>query len=110
MAVALTEGSARVFPAEQLRAYFGYHPSALQTAAQRLCQRLADAETRIVSAGRDNADRRLARLLCDLERHGHPDEDGAAGGTRIPISLSHTELGAWIGVCRETVDRPGTLA
>lgn len=106
---ALTDVSARVFPAEQLRRYFSEHPTFLWPVAAALCERLADAEARIASAARDNADSRLARLLCDLERHGVPDYGRGNGwrrsGTRIPLNLSHAELASWVGSCRETVDR-----
>lgn len=101
---ALTPGSARVFPADQLRRFLAEHPAALWSIAAGLCERLADAEARIASAARDNADCRLARLLCDLERHGMPDYNWGPG-TQIPLSLSQAELASWIGSCRETVDR-----
>jgi CRP/FNR family transcriptional regulator, cyclic AMP receptor protein len=107
MVAALTHGSARVFPAEQLRRFLHEHPAVLWPIAAALCERLADAEARIASTASDNADRRLARLLCDLERHGYPDTDtvGWRSGTRIPLELSHAELASWIGSCRDTVGR-----
>jgi CRP/FNR family cyclic AMP-dependent transcriptional regulator len=104
MVTALTPGSARVFPADQLRRFLAERPAALWSIAAGLCERLADAEERIASAARDNADCRLARLLCDLERHGIPDYNWGPG-TQIPLRLSQAELASWIGSCRETVDR-----
>ena len=101
--IALTDGDARVFPAEQLRRYLAQHPPVLWSVTSGLCYRLADAEARIASAARDNADCRLARLLCDLERHGDPARD--LEGTEIPLKLSQAEFASWIGSCRETVDR-----
>lgn len=103
----LTVGTARVFPVEQLRRFLVEHPAALWPVAAGLCERLADAEARIASAARDNADCRLARLLCDLEFYGEPDYSnyGEVHGTRIPLQLSQVELASWIGSCRETVDR-----
>jgi CRP/FNR family transcriptional regulator, cyclic AMP receptor protein len=108
MVTGLTNGSARVFPAEQLRRFLAEHPDVLWPVAAGLCRRLSDAEARIASAARDNADARLARLLCDLERYGAPDPDDDRIGTLIPLQLSQAELASWIGSCRETVDR--TLA
>ena len=106
MVTALTTGSARVFPAEQLGRYLDEHPAALGVVAAGLCERLADAEARIASAARDNADCRLARLLCDLERYGKASyHDTASIGTEIPLQLSQAELASWIGSCRETIDR-----
>lgn len=102
---ALTGATARMFPAEQLRRFLHDNPAAALAVARSLGERLAEAETRICSAGRDSADRRLARLLCDLERYGVPAGNGPAGTTQLPVQLSHAELAAWIGSCRETVDR-----
>lgn len=107
MVTGLTVGSARVFPIEQLHRFLVEHPAVLWPVAAGLCERLADAEARIASAARDNADCRLARLLCDLERYGVADY-GEVPGTQIPLQLSQAELASWIGSCRETVDR--TLA
>jgi Crp-like helix-turn-helix domain len=52
---------------------------------------------------RDSADRRLARLLCELERYGYPSPSGQ--GTRLPIQLRQADLASWIGTCPETVER-----
>ncbi len=104
MVTGLTAGTARVFPVEQLRRFLLEHPAVLWPVAAGLCERLADAEARIASTVRDNIDRRLARLLCDLERYGVADY-GDVPGTRIPLQLSQAELASWIGSCREMVDR-----
>jgi CRP/FNR family transcriptional regulator, cyclic AMP receptor protein len=105
MVTAITKGHARVFPANELRRFLEERPAALWLVAAGLCERLAEAEERIASTARDNADCRLARLLCDLERYGAPDYAEARRGTQIPLNLSQTELASWIGSCRETVDR-----
>ena len=107
MLTGLTAGTVRVFPVEHLRRFLVEHPAVLWPVTAGLCERLADAEARIASAARDNVDRRLARLLCDLERYGVADH-GDVPGTRIPLQLSQAELASWIGSCREMVDR--TLA
>jgi CRP-like cAMP-binding protein len=91
MVTGLTDGTARVFPVEQLRRFLLEHPTVLWSVTAGLCERLADAEARIASTARDNADCRLATLLCDLERYGVAD--CVAGGvtkpgTRIPFALS----------------------
>ena len=105
LATALTPVSARMFPANQLQRFLSDHPAAVFSIARALSERLAEAETRIASAARDNADRRLARLLCDLGRYGEPGGNGTEAGIQLPVRLSHTELAAWTGTCRETVDR-----
>ena len=104
-ATALTAGYARVLPADQFGRYLRVdQPGFLWLVARGLCERLADAEARLASAARDNADCRLARLLCELERHGIPDYNWGPG-TQLPLSLSQAEFASWIGSCRETVDR-----
>jgi hypothetical protein len=88
-----------------LRRFLEGQPAAMFSVAQGLCERLADAEARIASAARDNADRRLARLLCDLERYGTPDWAQGREGMAVPVPFTHAELVSWVGVSRETVDR-----
>ena len=56
MMTAIAGGTARVFPADHLRRYLAEHAAALWPVAAGLCERLADAEERIASAARDNAD------------------------------------------------------
>ena len=96
---------ASVFPADDLRWYLMEHPEAYPTVARDICLRLAEAEDRIASASRDNSARRLARLLCELERYGFDDSSGQAPGRRLPVKLSQAELGSWIGVTRETASK-----
>lgn len=103
MATALTRVMVRVFPAGLLRSFLYENPGAVIAVARSLGDRLADAETRLCSAAGDDAGRRLARLLCDLYRYGKPSETEI--GILLPVELSHAELAAWIGSCRETVDR-----
>jgi CRP/FNR family transcriptional regulator, cyclic AMP receptor protein len=105
---AMTFIQAWLFPAGTLGRFLRSHPDALAAVALGLWERLEEAEARIASAGRDSADRRLARLLCDLEGYGHPQEDGNGlmmAGTEIPIKLSQQEFATWIGASRETVER-----
>jgi CRP-like cAMP-binding protein len=108
-AMALTSGSVRVLRAQALESFFLSHPKALATLALGLHERLEDAQARIHSAAWDSAARRLARLLCDLERYGFPYVDRALGkgivGTRLPIDLTRPELASWIGASSKTVDR-----
>jgi hypothetical protein len=72
----------------------------------RLWERLEEAESRIASTGRDNADRRLARLLFDLESYGNPQAPGhgVMAGTEIPVKLSQEEFASWIGASRKRLN------
>jgi CRP-like cAMP-binding protein len=106
VATALTKATtARVFPVTELREFLEDHPAAMFSVAQGLYERLADAESRIVSGAWENADRRLARLLCDLERYGTQQWLRSSLGIEIPVRLTHAELASWIGASRETADR-----
>jgi CRP/FNR family cyclic AMP-dependent transcriptional regulator len=104
---AMTAVKGRGFPSGDLRQFLQSHPAALAAVALRLWERLEEAESRIASTGRDNADRRLARLLCDLESYGNPQAPGhgVLAGTEIPVKLSQEEFASWIGASRETVER-----
>lgn len=108
-AIALTAGNAIIFSAAQFRRFLEEHPATLLAVAHNLSERLAEAEERIASAARSNADQRLARALCnlhDLGRHGIRGKEFAMPrGSEIPVRLSQGELASWIGASRETIDR-----
>lgn len=53
----------------ELRRLLLGNPAAAFAITRSLNDRLAEAEARLCSAARDSADRRLARLPCDLERY-----------------------------------------
>jgi CRP/FNR family cyclic AMP-dependent transcriptional regulator len=109
LATALTAVTACAFPPQAMSRFLSSHPEVLADVAIGLCERLEEAEARIASAGRDDANRRLAALLCDLERYGVPAVLGSwprlLTGTELPVKLSHADLAAWIGSCPETVGR-----
>ena len=98
---AITAATAQVFPAESLKRFLKGHPAAMFLIVQGLCERATDAEARLASAARDNADRRLARLLWELGQYGIQD----GGGRSVPVPLTQAELASWIGVSRETAER-----
>lgn len=105
---ALTDIETRVFPTGALRRYLKSHHDALAAVALGMWERLQEAESRIVSTGRDySANQRLARLLCDLESYGSPQPrgQGTEAGTVLPIKISQAEFASWIGTSRETVER-----
>ena len=89
VATALTNVTARSIPPQAMSKFLRDHPEALAELALGLCERLEEAESRIASAGRDEANRRLAALLCDLERYGSPQMPtlSMSAGTRLPLSL-----------------------
>ncbi len=76
-------------------------------AAVRLLAVLA-ARLRRLSAEREDiasldVPTRLAKRIFDLAaRYGEPEREG---GQRIALRLSQQELGAWVGVTRESVNR-----
>jgi CRP-like cAMP-binding protein len=103
VATALTPVRALVIMPANLRLFLDGHPEAYRIIALAANDRLEEAASRLASAGRDSAGRRLAALLCDLESYGTPQAEPA--GTRLPFRLSHADLAAWAGTCQETVGR-----
>jgi CRP-like cAMP-binding protein len=102
-AKALTYVEAQVMASAEIREFLDSHPQAWVLLAEDLSARLAEADMRITILSCEPADRRLAWLLWDLDRHGgivQPD-----GGRRIPIDISQGTLGMWIAASRETVER-----
>jgi CRP/FNR family cyclic AMP-dependent transcriptional regulator len=103
---ALTDISALTFTVDRLCRLLRAHPDALAAIGLSLCERLEEAEARIVAAGTDSAARRLARLLCELEGYGHPAvRPGLVAGTELPIKLSQAGFASWVGTSRGTVER-----
>jgi CRP-like cAMP-binding protein len=101
-ATAVTGGTAQVFTMAELTRFLREHPGALLLAARGLAERLAEAEARVAAAARDNADRRLARVLCDLQRY-NASRGAASSGTWA--RLSQAELASWAGASHETAKR-----
>jgi len=101
-AVALTPVDARVMSAAQMRSFLEAHPQAWVTLAQDLWARLSGADSQTAHLS-EPTDRRLARLLWDLDRHGGFVQSD--GGRRLPINISQNKLALWIGASRESVER-----
>ena len=90
---------------DELRAFLHEHPDAALVMIRMLVRRLSDATRDVVDlATRDSVGRIAKRLLDLAAEHGTPST-GAAGGTRIELSLSQDELARWTGATRETVSR-----
>lgn len=105
-ASAVTTVTARIMSTANMRSFLEAHPQAWIVLAEDLWARLDEADSKITDLSCERADRRLARLLWDLNRHGgiiQPD-----GGKRLPLDVSQATLALWIGASRETVER--TLA
>jgi CRP-like cAMP-binding protein len=102
-ASALTTVTTRVISTDDMRSFLETHPQAWTVLAEDLWARLDEADTRITELSCERADRRLARLLWDLNRHGGVIQ--ADGGKRLPLEVSQATLALWIGASRETVER-----
>lgn len=102
--IALTAVTARMIPVGQLRDALDGNPAAMRAAAQGLYARMLRAEQRLSLAAAENAPRRLARLLCELERYG-TTAGSPATCTILPFGFGQRDLAAWTGCCRETVGR-----
>jgi CRP-like cAMP-binding protein len=105
-ASAVTTVTARVMSTDELRSFLEKQPQIWKLLAEDLWARLDDADSRITELSCERADRRLARLLWDLNRHGGVIQTD--GGKRLPLDVSQATLALWIGASRETVER--TLA
>lgn len=102
-AIALTPVKAHTMPAFEMRNVLDSNPGAWDLLAEDLSARLSAADSTIAGLSCDPPDRRLARLLCELIRHGGIVQ--ADGGRRPPIETTQRRLATWIGVSTETVER-----
>jgi CRP/FNR family transcriptional regulator len=87
------------------REFLGFlmrHPEAYQTVTEELSRQLTMACDQLRTVGlASSAPEKLARLLLDWSQNGHTTE----AGTRLRFSLTHEEIGEFIGASRETVTR-----
>jgi CRP/FNR family transcriptional regulator, cyclic AMP receptor protein len=103
--IAVDDVEAGFLHGEELRSFLREHPDAGLVMIRMLVRRLSDATRDVVDlATRDSVGRIAKRLLDLAAEHGAPST-GAAGGTRIELSLSQDELARWTGATRETVSR-----
>ncbi len=104
-AIAVDEVEAGYMHGDELRAFLREYPDVAMVMIRMLVRRLSDATQDVVDlATRDSVGRIAKRLLDLAAEHGAPST-GAAGGTRIELSLSQDELARWTGATRETVSR-----
>ena len=103
--IAVDDVEAGFMHVDELRAFLREYPDAALVLIRMLVRRLSDATRDVVDlATRDSVGRIAKRLLDLAAEHGTPST-GAAGGTRIELSLSQDELARWTGATRETVSR-----
>jgi CRP/FNR family transcriptional regulator len=83
-------------------AFMGRHPEAYRIVTEELGRQIgmACAQLRSVALSA-SAPEKLARLLLDFGQNGQSTEVG----TRFRFSLTHEEIGEFIGTSRETVTR-----
>lgn len=81
------------------------HPEAYQTVTEELSRQMSMAcdQLRNVGLG-SSAPEKLARLLLEWSENDAPNEIGSGSG-RVRFSLTHEEIGEFIGASRETVTR-----
>jgi CRP/FNR family transcriptional regulator len=82
--------------------FMSRHPEAYKIVTEELGRQIgmACAQLRTVALS-SSAPEKLARLLLDFSQSGHTTELG----TRFRFSLTHEEIGEFIGTSRETVTR-----
>ncbi len=82
------------------------HPEVYQTLTEELTRNIATACEQLRTVGLSaSVPEKLARLLLDWSESGQTTERG----TRLRFSLTHGEIGEFIGASRETVTRTLTL-
>lgn len=91
-----------VIERSQFLNFLGRHPEAYQTVTEELSlqYKVACEQLRTVALSA-SAPEKLARLLLDWSENGQKTECG----TRFRFSLTHEEIGEFIGASRETVTR-----
>jgi CRP/FNR family transcriptional regulator len=78
------------------------HPEAYKIVTEEISAQYTMACEQLRTVGLSNtAPEKLARLLLDLSENGQPTEKG----TRFRFSLTHEQIGEFIGASRETVTR-----
>jgi CRP/FNR family cyclic AMP-dependent transcriptional regulator len=87
---------------DQFISFMGRHPEVYQVVTQELSlqYKVACEQLRTVALS-GSAPEKLARLLLDWSENGQKTE----AGTRMRFSLTHEEIGEFIGASRETVTR-----
>ena len=100
---ALDEVSAMVVPAERFAEFLRGHPRAAEVLERQVTERREEDRTRLFSAERAGAERRLAWLLLDLaQRRGGFQHTSAAMFT---LPISQQELADWAGTSADAVGR-----
>jgi CRP/FNR family transcriptional regulator, cyclic AMP receptor protein len=87
---------------EEFLEFLQRHPSALMSAARSLGNYYAQTSARFRTiGGTPTVATKLARLLLEFSASGEKTEHG----TRLRLTLTHSEIGECIGMCRESVSR-----
>lgn len=91
-----------VIERDQFLQFMSRHPEVYQVVTQELSlqYKIACEQLRTVALS-NSAPEKLARLLLDWSENGQKTETG----TRFRFSLTHEEIGEFIGASRETVTR-----
>ena len=100
-AIALEASEVFTVYARDLLPVLAAHPQALFEIVQVLCEKLRDASAAIEDNSLDMR-RRLARGLLRLAlQHGKTSKEGI----RVNLTMSQSELAAYLGLSRENVNR-----
>jgi CRP/FNR family transcriptional regulator len=84
-------------------AFLARHPEAYQAVIDELSNSVSKARDQLRTVGlAATAPEKLARLLLDWSESGQTTE---CGGARFRFSMTHEEIGEFIGASRETVTR-----
>lgn len=90
-------------PSPGLQRWLRAHPALAGGIMQEVGDRLRRAQGRVHSLTGQSVHQRLAGYLLDLVRVQSPDTAG--GAAPIRLTMTHQELGAYLGASRETITR-----
>jgi CRP/FNR family transcriptional regulator len=83
-------------------AFLGRHPESYKSVTEELGRQIGLACDQLRRVGLSpSAPAKLARLLIDWSKNGQATE----AGTKFRVSLTHGQIGEFIGTSRETVTR-----
>jgi CRP/FNR family transcriptional regulator, cyclic AMP receptor protein len=86
----------------QFLSFLERHPGAYQSVTEELGRQMSIACSQLRTLGlSSSAPEKLARLLLEWSDRGQPEESGCS----MRFSLTHEEIGDFIGTTRETVTR-----
>jgi CRP-like cAMP-binding protein len=94
-----------MIPNEQLQRLMAIHPDLSAEVLREVGSRLRRAQGRVHSMAAHSVQQRVAEFLLDQIQVQAPGEAGRGDPIAIRMTMTHQELGSYLGASRETVTR-----